>query len=358
MTQRIIVASDHAGLELKSHIKLLLLNLGYIVDDAGTYSAEPVDYPEFTLKAALKLAASEYDKGIVFCGTGQGDAMVANKVPGVRAALCWDVTTARLSRAHNDANMLVLGGWTTMPDSAEEIVRTWLSTPFEGGRHARRVNQIKHIEMEMLTHRRGIYDISRSIENGMLVWPGDTPVEVKTIDCENKYRFTTLRLSAHAGTHADAPAHFIKGGRGIDKLDLDVLMGPARVLQLTDSGCINRHILEKIPLEGETRLLLGTVNSRIYDTTTFRKDYVSLTEDAATYLVNCGIKLLALDSLSVDRFDTTTYPVHHILLNAGVVIVEGVDLKGVPAGKYELLCLPLNIKDADGAPVRVILREV
>jgi ribose 5-phosphate isomerase B len=148
MAERIVVSSDHAGFELKENLKGFLEELGYQVDDVGTTSTEPVDYPLYTLKAAEKVASGECHRGIVFCGTGQGDAMVANKIPGVRAALCWDTFTAELSRRHNDANVLVLGGWILGERLAQEIVRVWLATPFDGGRHQRRLEQIKDIEKQ------------------------------------------------------------------------------------------------------------------------------------------------------------------------------------------------------------------
>jgi ribose 5-phosphate isomerase B len=146
MAERIVVSSDHAGFELKESLKGFLGELGYQVDDVGTNSTEPVDYPLYTLKAAEKVASGEYSRGIVFCGTGQGDTIVANKVPGVRAALCWDTFTAELSRRHNDANMLVLGGWMLGERLAQEMVCVWLETPFDGGRHQRRLEQLKEIE--------------------------------------------------------------------------------------------------------------------------------------------------------------------------------------------------------------------
>ena len=146
MAERIVISSDHAGFELKESLKGFLGELGYQVDDVGTTSTEPVDYPLYTLKAAEKVALGEYRRGIVFCGTGQGDAIVANKVPGIRAALCCDTFTAELSRRHNDANMLVLGGWMLGKRLAREIVRVWLATPFDGGRHQQRLEQIKDIE--------------------------------------------------------------------------------------------------------------------------------------------------------------------------------------------------------------------
>ena len=157
MIERIIVSSDHAGFELKESLKGFLEELGYQVDDVGTYSTEPVDYPIYTLKAAEKVASGEYSRGIVFCSTGQGNAIVANKVPGIRAALCWDTLTAELSRSHNDANMLVLGGRVLGKRLAQEIVRVWMTTPFAGGRHQRRVEQIKAIETRCYLHQRKVY---------------------------------------------------------------------------------------------------------------------------------------------------------------------------------------------------------
>lgn len=359
MTQRIVVSSDHAGWQLKSQLKPFLGCLGYEVQDVGVFTPEPpVDYPEYTLKAAEKVASGEFERGIIFCGTGQGDAMVANRVPGVRAALCWDVFTARLSREHNDANMLVLGGWTTDAGLAEEMVRVWLTTLFAGGRHQRRLNLITSIEKDILMRRRRLYDISLTIRPGMPVWPGDPEVVFEESLSPGVARLTRLSLSAHTGSHVDAPAHFIPGGAGIDSIALDALLGPARLFQLPQAGAIDRCLLESLPLEGVSRLLLGTRNSVLYKDDKFSRDYVSLTADAAEYLVEKGIRLLALDYLSVDSFNAKSYPVHHALLKAGVAIVEGVDLSGVPAGDYELLCLPIKIKGGDGAPARVVLREV
>ena len=140
---RIAIASDHAGFEYKERIASLLRELGHQVRDFGTDSAEPVNYPHFIRPAAEAVAGGEADRGIVLGGSGNGEAIVANKVRGIRCAVCWNVESARLSRQHNDANVLSLGQRLIRLETALEIVRVWLDTPFEGGRHARRVQQIE-----------------------------------------------------------------------------------------------------------------------------------------------------------------------------------------------------------------------
>lgn len=143
---RVAIGSDHAGYPLKRHLVETLRTLGHDVDDHGTDSEESVDYPPICAGVGRAVAEGGADRGIVLGGSGQGEQIAANKVPGVRAALCNDLYTARLSRAHNDANVLSIGGRIVAPGLADEIVALWLSTPFEGGRHARRVEQITAIE--------------------------------------------------------------------------------------------------------------------------------------------------------------------------------------------------------------------
>jgi ribose 5-phosphate isomerase B len=143
---RITIGSDHAGFTLKGHLVKVLCDAGHEVDDLGTDSEDPVDYPPICEAVARAVAEGRADRGIVLGGSGQGEQMAANKVAGVRAALCNDLFTARLSREHNDANVLSMGGRIVAPGLADEILRLWLATPFEGGRHARRVEQIAAIE--------------------------------------------------------------------------------------------------------------------------------------------------------------------------------------------------------------------
>lgn len=140
---KISIGSDHAGFEYKEKIKILLAALGHEVTDYGTFSAEPVDYPLFIRPAAEAVARGECERGIVLGGSGNGEAMVANKVRGVRCALCWSLETARLGREHNDSNVLSLGQRMLPEELALEIVKVWLVTPFAGGRHARRIAEIE-----------------------------------------------------------------------------------------------------------------------------------------------------------------------------------------------------------------------
>jgi len=133
------IGSDHAGFKYKEMIKPLLAGLGHEVHDFGTDSEAPVDYPLFIRPVALAVARGEVERGIVLGGSGNGEAMAANRVKGVRCALCWNVESARLARQHNDANVLSLGQRMLTEETALEIVRTWIETPFAGGRHLRRI---------------------------------------------------------------------------------------------------------------------------------------------------------------------------------------------------------------------------
>jgi ribose 5-phosphate isomerase B len=143
---RIAIGADHAGYRLKEHLKGTLERLGHSVDDHGTDSEQSVDYPPICMAVARAVADGRAERGIVLGGSGQGEQMAANKVTGIRAALCNDLYTARLSREHNDANVLSMGGRIVADGLADEIVAIWLRTPFEGGRHQRRIDQIAAAE--------------------------------------------------------------------------------------------------------------------------------------------------------------------------------------------------------------------
>jgi ribose 5-phosphate isomerase B len=145
---RIAIGSDHAGFRLKAHFKKVLERAGHEVIDLGTDSEEPVDYPLYCSAAAREVAAGRADRGIVLGGSGQGEQISANKVRGIRAALCNDLYTARYSRLHNDANVLSVGARVVGEALADEILSTWLTTEFEGGRHVRRLEEIAEIENE------------------------------------------------------------------------------------------------------------------------------------------------------------------------------------------------------------------
>lgn len=143
---RVALGADHAGYELKEQVKRLLEELGVPYEDFGTISNESVDYPDFAVKVSRGVSSGQFDRGVLVCGSGIGMAMAANKISGVRAASVVDLESARLSREHNDANVLAVGARVTPPDLALEIVRTFLNTPFVGGRHQRRVDKINGLD--------------------------------------------------------------------------------------------------------------------------------------------------------------------------------------------------------------------
>jgi len=140
---KIAAASDHAGFEYKEEIRKMLQGLGHEVRDFGAFSTESVDYPLFIKPAAEAVAKGEFERGVILGGSGNGEAIVANKVRGIRCAVCWNADSARFSRAHNDANIISLGQRLITLDTALEIVKIWLATPFEGGRHLKRIQEIE-----------------------------------------------------------------------------------------------------------------------------------------------------------------------------------------------------------------------
>ncbi len=146
MPMRIAIASDHAGYALKEELKRFVRDLGHEVRDFGTHGTDAVDYPDFVVPAAEAVARGECDLGILLGGSGNGEAMAANKVPGVRCAVCWESYTARVARAHNDANMIALGARVIGPELAREVVRSWLEARYEGGRHDRRLAKLRAVE--------------------------------------------------------------------------------------------------------------------------------------------------------------------------------------------------------------------
>ncbi len=145
----ILIASDHAGFNLKEKLKPYIKKQGIDFKDLGACSAERCDYPKFAADLARNISQGKYKQGILICKSGIGNSIVANRFPGVRAALCYNAKAARLSREHNDSNILVLGAGFVNKDKAQRIVKVWLSTKFSGGRHQRRLNQIRKIEKEI-----------------------------------------------------------------------------------------------------------------------------------------------------------------------------------------------------------------
>ena len=149
--KKIALASDHGGFDLKESVIAHLLNTGWEVDDLGPHSGSSVDYPDYGIKLAEAVAEKKVGRGIVICGTGIGMSIVVNRYPGIRGTLCSDVFTAKLCREHNDSNILIMGGRVIGKGLAAEIVNTWLNTPFEGGRHQRRLDKINQIDASLKT---------------------------------------------------------------------------------------------------------------------------------------------------------------------------------------------------------------
>jgi arylformamidase len=196
-------------------------------------------------------------------------------------------------------------------------------------------------------------DISLSISADLPVWPGDPPVllePVTRVEEGDVADVSRLVLGTHTGTHVDPPAHFLAGGATVDELPLDVLVGPAVVADVPGGRAIDAARLERLALPaGTTRLLLKTS-----DGPRAVADTGALTPDGAAWLVERGVRLVGADTLSIEPA-TDEYPVHRLLLGVGVIIVEGLDLSAAPAGRYQLVCLPLRIAGGDGAPARAVL---
>jgi arylformamidase len=206
------------------------------------------------------------------------------------------------------------------------------------------------------------FDLSLPITDELITYPGDPEVRLQPharIAAGDDVNVTTLSLGSHTGTHIDAPRHFIDGARTVDALPLEWLIGPARVVELPPTvRAIGPEDLRAAGSEGAQRLLLRTRNSRLWAESGFREDFAYLTGAAATHLVAEGVKLVGIDYLSIEQFDAQQPVAHRTLLGAEVIIVEGLDLRAVPAGDYELICLPLRLAGLDGAPARVVLRSM
>ena len=206
-----------------------------------------------------------------------------------------------------------------------------------------------------------IYDVTVPLHNALATWPGDPGVEItdwRSLANGDGASVSLLHFGAHSATHVDAPAHFIEGAARIDSLSLESLIGPARVVRVPDSLTeITSDFLSTCDLTGVQRIIFHTRNSAFWNEG-FRKDFTALTPEGAEMLVNLGVKLVGNDYLSIEKFRSGHHLTHLTLLRKGVVIVEGLNLSGVPDGDYEVMCLPLKIADGagDGEPARVVLR--
>lgn len=205
-------------------------------------------------------------------------------------------------------------------------------------------------------------DVSLPVGPETLVYPGDPPVVIETMASleDGPYHLSRVTISSHVGTHVDAPAHFVRGGATLAEIPLARWSGPAWVLELPPDEAITPDLLlDAWPPRGVVeRVLLKTMNSSRWGTAQAGLPAQVLTPDAAEWLVGMGVRLVGIDALSVEHDETGYFPVHHTLLGAGVLIVEGLDLRGIAPGYYELVCLPLRLEVPDGAPARVALRPI
>ncbi len=206
-----------------------------------------------------------------------------------------------------------------------------------------------------------IYDISLTISPTLPTWPGDPALELEQIESMDKgasANVTHISAAVHLGTHVDAPHHFLNDGRTVESLPLSILTGPCYVVQLPDGvEAITADMLERMELTFDfKRILFGTRNSHLWakGETKFQTDFVAITEDGAEWLVERGVQLVGVDYLSVAPYGDSA-PTHTVLLKAGVVVVEGLNLSQISRGFYDLYCLPLKIAGSDGAPARAIL---
>jgi arylformamidase len=203
-----------------------------------------------------------------------------------------------------------------------------------------------------------IIDITQPLSDGMVVYPGDSQVSLKRIsslEAGDSYNLTAIQMGAHAGTHLDAPNHYLAVGGEIQEIPLNRLLGPARVLEWNELAAIDLPELEKKEIRAGERLLFKTANSSLYPLHEFRKEYVFLTPAGARYLRDKEVALVGIDYLSIEEYGIAVAGAHLELLEGGIPILEGLDLSGAVEGTYWLIALPLNLHGAEGAPVRAIL---
>lgn len=202
------------------------------------------------------------------------------------------------------------------------------------------------------------FDISVSLSPGLVVWPGDAPVHLSkqaSIESGDGFEMSRLALSTHAGTHVDPPIHFVPGGATADQLDLTKCLGLTLVVALPGRSLIRKRDIESYDWCRFHRVLFKTKNSGFNWNGTFQKDFTSLSEDAADFLLQKGVQLVGIDYLSIEAESNPNFPVHHKLLENEIIILEGINLSDVSPGIYNLVCLPLKIEKGDGAPARALL---
>ena len=207
-----------------------------------------------------------------------------------------------------------------------------------------------------------LIDLTVPLREGMPVWPGDSAPRIsyqRSFEAGDKNNVSSVAMGLHTGTHMDAPKHFIPGAGGMETLPLDTIIGPARVIEIENPDRVEAEELRGKNIGGATRVLIKTRNSgaRWWEKP-FDPDFCHMTEEAARVLLGAGMQLLGVDCLSVDGYAADASPVHNLLLPAGVVLLEGLNLSDAPPGDYELFALPALFEDRDGAPARAVLRAL
>jgi len=203
-------------------------------------------------------------------------------------------------------------------------------------------------------------DVTVPLDTSLPTYPKNLPFTLEStqrIAAGASSNVSALHMSAHAGTHVDAPRHFFDDRPGVDALPLDLLIGIARVIEVASAEGVTADDLAAAHLANDVRVLIKTRNSQLWGSQEFHPDYVGVTESGARHLVERGVKVVGVDYLSVERFKTPGAPAHHVLLGAGAIVIEGLNLREVAPGIYDLFCLPLRVVGSDGAPARVVLRS-
>jgi arylformamidase len=208
----------------------------------------------------------------------------------------------------------------------------------------------------------GWIDVSVPLHSGMVHWPDNPPVQIEralSIGHGDAANVSEISMGAHTGTHMDGPIHFVQDGKGLDEMPFDATIGRARVIEISDPESIKPKELHPHGLQRGERILFKTQNSaRRWSSEDFIEDFVYVSQEAARYLADRGIKTVGVDYLSVGGFRKDGVETHQALLEAGIWVIEGLDLSEVKPGEYELICLPVKIEQSDGAPARAILRPL
>jgi arylformamidase len=351
---RVAIAFDHRGVVLRRRVIAELEELGHEIVDLGTDSPTPrIDYPDKAREVGEAIVDDRADRALLICSSGVGAAIAACKIDGVRAAVCHDVYTAHQGVEHDDMNVLCLGSEIVGGELAAELIRAFLGARFNGGeRYVRRLRKVAELEHD--GRFRMVRDISVPIRPEMPIYDGNPGVRLEresSIAAGAHANVSRLDLGVHTGTHVDAPLHFIDDAPGAETLELEPMLGPATVVDATSvEGDLDEAALERLELPAATRILFKTSNSQLWERDTFSHEFVRLTGTGARYLIERGVELVGIDYLSIGDVEA-----HRELLGAGVTALEGLDLRAIEPGEYDLVCLPLRLEGSDGAPARAIL---